>query len=73
MRGDKNWTAVNEIEHWAWEAYGHALNAWLATLPDDHEAHDMDPAEQCSAFLGAHPDGWPRHPDDPQICELETV
>lgn len=22
MRGDKNWTTVNEIEHQAWEKFG---------------------------------------------------
>lgn len=58
MRGDKNWTAVNEIEHQAWSAYEAALDAWKTTLPDDHPVFDMDAAEQCAAFLDAHPAGY---------------
>ena len=65
MRGDANWTATNEIEHWAWESYGHALNKWLQSLPADDEAHEMDAYEQGNAFFAAHPEGWPLHPDDP--------
>ena len=64
MRPD-HWTAVNEIEHWGWRAYEHALNGWLAALPDDHEAHDLGPHDQGLAFFDAHPDGWDLHPDTP--------
>jgi hypothetical protein len=42
MRGDENWTDVNEIEHQAWEAFGLAFDAWLTSLPPDSEVHDMD-------------------------------
>jgi hypothetical protein len=38
-RLDKNWTAVNELEHWAWEAAEHAQQQWLASLPEDHPVH----------------------------------
>ncbi len=55
-----------DVQHWAWASYGHALDAWKLTLPEDHPVFDMDDADQCTAFLAAHPDGWPRHPDDPQ-------
>jgi hypothetical protein len=65
MRGDKNWTAVNEIEHWAWEAFGHAFDAWLAALPEEHDAQFAEYLEQIEMFFAAHPDGWPLHPDDP--------
>lgn len=65
MRGDKNWTRVNEIEHWAWEAYRAARDAWLSSLPDDCDAHYADDAEQATMFIEAHPGGWPSHPDQP--------
>jgi hypothetical protein len=65
MRGDKNWTHVNEIEHWAWESFSHALDGWVSALPPDSEVHYLDMLERMDAFFAAHPDGWPVHPDTP--------
>lgn len=60
-----HWTAVNEFEHWAWEAYGYALDQWLTALPEAHDVHDMGEFDRGMAFFAAHPDGWDEHPDTP--------
>jgi hypothetical protein len=61
MRGDKNWTAVNEIEAKAWDDFDAAFLAWerdvLSKSLDD--VCDMDLLERIEAFFAAHPDGWP--------------
>ena len=63
---DAHWTAINEVEHWGWAAFEFWCDQWLAALPDAHEAHDMDESDQACAFIQAHPDGWPSHPDCPR-------
>lgn len=34
----------------AWERFGAALDAWMSSLPDDHEAHDMSEVDRALAW-----------------------
>jgi hypothetical protein len=51
MRGDEHWTAVNEIEHQAWELFRKEFDAWEASLPPDSEIHDMEYLERLDLFF----------------------
>jgi len=50
MRGDANWTEVNEIEHQAWADFDRDFKTWRDSLPDDHVVHCMDTLEAIDAY-----------------------
>lgn len=56
----------SDVAHWAWEAFGHAFDAWEDGLPSDDPIHDLDYLERLDVFFAAHPNGWPLHPDTPK-------
>ena len=64
-------TPAYDVQHWAWAAFGRSFDAWLARLPTKHDAHHADYLDQIDMFFAAHPDGWDRHPDDPQLRKAE--
>jgi hypothetical protein len=54
MRGDVNWTGVNEIEYQGWRVFESDFCRWMDSLPADSEVHDMDfYHEQVAAYFSA--------------------